>query len=322
MASYDRINYTLRPAKSIERKMLCEAFRKLSYIAEPNEYKYIGFGSPFFSDFTLVHKTLGIHDMVSIEKEVEDKNRFKFNRPFKCIELLFGNSNDILPQFRWIKKTILWLDYDYKLDNSMLTDVGTFMANAKSGSIILLTMDVTAYELATHENKKMNRIVQFKEKLDKNKIPIGVSEGDMDQLNYPKVCFRIINNEIQEDLLNRNGGLIDKLCYKQLFNFYYKDGSSPMLTIGGIIYQESDKDKINKCSFDKLGFTSCNNMLYEPYEIVAPKLTFREMRYLDQNLLIHNPNEKKHCNILSQELINNYRKVYRYFPNFVEAEVH
>src|SRR5688572_20955159 len=95
--SYERINYGLRPAKSIERKMLCEAFRRLSEFGSVESYVYIGFGSTYFSDFNLFHKQLGIRNMISLEKDKNNKARFEFNRPFKCITIEYGHSNEILP---------------------------------------------------------------------------------------------------------------------------------------------------------------------------------------------------------------------------------
>ena len=60
MSSYEQINYSLRPAKQIERKMLIEAFRNLTEFGDIGSYRYIGFGSIYFSDFNQVHKSLGI----------------------------------------------------------------------------------------------------------------------------------------------------------------------------------------------------------------------------------------------------------------------
>src|SRR5947208_3271845 len=90
-----RINYALRPAKSIERKMLTEAFGCLASFGRVSAYRYVGFGSPFFSDFILFHRTLGINNMISIEQDVDHRERFAFNRPFSCIQLEYGSSNEI-----------------------------------------------------------------------------------------------------------------------------------------------------------------------------------------------------------------------------------
>jgi hypothetical protein len=324
--SYERLYYYLRPAKSIERKMLCEALRRLLIFSDLTEYRYVGFGSTFFSDFMLIHKSLGINDLISIEKEEEDRRRFIFNRPYKCIKLRFGEANDVLPTIRWTKKIILWLDYDYSLRESMLTDIGTFISRAQTGSVILLTMDVTPDNLPEKKGEK-NRYEQLTERISKAKIPIDVKEKDLDPKNYPRVCHEIVNNEIDEILAKRNGGLENKfkLIYKQLFNFIYKDGSSPMLSIGGILYSDKDKPKIDGCNFNRLNFIRCNKDIYEPYKIDVPILTFREMRYLDKILPYENISgikNKERLTFLKTKMVEDYSKIYRYFPNFVEAEMH
>ncbi|MBK9388786.1 MAG: hypothetical protein IPN68_00865 [Bacteroidetes bacterium] len=119
--SYENINYDLRPAKAIERKMLCDLFHRLSSFNQLNRYQYIGFGSTYFSDFSQFHKNLGFKDLISIEKDIKNEKRFKFNIPYSCIKLLLGHSNEILPTLALENTpTILWLDYDYPLDHTVL----------------------------------------------------------------------------------------------------------------------------------------------------------------------------------------------------------
>jgi len=132
--SYRKFNYRVRPAKSIERKMLCETLLRLSFFEPIENYRYIGFGSTTFADFILFHKTLGIKDMISIEKRETDKVRFEFNKPFHCIDMRYGNSNEVLPSLAWQTKTIVWLDYDGFLTDSVLQDVAYTSMNLISGS--------------------------------------------------------------------------------------------------------------------------------------------------------------------------------------------
>src|SRR5262249_36600381 len=135
--SYERIHYGLRPAKNIERKMLCEAFRRLSPFAAVESYRYIGFGSTYFSDFQLVHRTLGIQHMISIERDLHNAERFNFNCPYRCIQILFGESAQVLPTIPWNVRTILWLDNDGVLRPSVLSDVAMFTTNAIAGSVLV-----------------------------------------------------------------------------------------------------------------------------------------------------------------------------------------
>ncbi len=102
--SFERFNYALRPAKNIERKMLCETFSRLVRIAPLREYQYVGFGSIGFHDFSLFHQRLGIHDMISIEAREKLRKRFAFNKPYSCIRMRWGFSYDVLPLMSWTKR--------------------------------------------------------------------------------------------------------------------------------------------------------------------------------------------------------------------------
>lgn len=174
--SYEQVNFALRPAKSIERKMLVETFRKLSGFGAIESYRYVGFGSTYFSDFALIHKTLGISNMISIERDVAKEERFKFNRPFNCIHIEFGESNDVLPNLRWDAKTILWLDYDGKLDSDILTDIKLVCSSMASGSVLVVTVNAHPQRFDGLSGNKLaeRRLQQLKVDVGADKIPNDV----------------------------------------------------------------------------------------------------------------------------------------------------
>ena len=169
--SYQNINYSLRPAKAIERRMFCELFHRLSAFNPLNKYQYIGFGSTYFSDFSQFHKMLGITDLKSIEKDKENEKRFKFNIPYSCIDLQFGHSNEILPKLQFDNTpSILWLDYDYRLDSTVLEDARTFASSALESSLILITVNATQI---TKENTPTEELKNYRYK----KLVEAVGEG-------------------------------------------------------------------------------------------------------------------------------------------------
>src|SRR5258708_2057356 len=108
--------------------MLVESIRRLSEFAMVDSYRYIGFGSTYFSDFILFHKSLGIRNMISIERDISNRPRFEFNRPYNCIRMLFGESSELLPTLAWNTKTILWLVYAGSLESYVLTHFEYFCA--------------------------------------------------------------------------------------------------------------------------------------------------------------------------------------------------
>ena len=142
LSDYERIDYTLRPAKCVERKMICEACQRLVHLHPLSSYQYVGFGSVYFHDFTLFHRQLGLKDMVSIEEDVPNEARFRFNMPYKCVDLLMGRSTEQLEEnVSWAQPTILWLDYTCRLNKEVLTDTSLFCTNAQPGSLIIVTVN-------------------------------------------------------------------------------------------------------------------------------------------------------------------------------------
>lgn len=113
------VNYTIRPCKSVERKMMCEmisAIGETSPITD-STLRYIGMGAKFFTDFSMIHRLFGLTEMYSIEKSSapEDIKRFDFNKPYKCIKMIHQKTTDFLLSTKFPakdKRNIIWLDYD------------------------------------------------------------------------------------------------------------------------------------------------------------------------------------------------------------------
>jgi hypothetical protein len=317
-ASYERIHYGLRPAKNVQRKMLVEAFRRLSGFGAVDSYRYIGFGSTYFSDFSLFHRALGIRSMISIERDTPNRKRFEFNRPFNCIRIAFGESSQILPTLPWGVRTILWLDYDGPLQSSVLTDIKYFCASAIAGSVLLVTVDVDPAELDEHNP----RLDEMRKSLGRDRVPPDVKESDLSDWGTGHVAHRIIVSEILETLSERNGGLADdnKIEYQPLFYFCYRD-SARMLTTGGLLYERGQEPIVAACGFDRLPFLRLNlRANTQPCLIEVPKLTYKEIRHLDRQLPRVKSGKLSAPKVPPTD-IKKYETIYRYFPTFAETEV-
>jgi len=310
--SYEEINYALRPGKQIERKMICETIRRLSEFASIESYRYIGFGSIYFSDFALFHRQLNMSNLISIEKDEHKQSRFEFNKPFDCIDIRFGHSNTVLPELDWNQRTVFWLDYDDRLDSKVLTDVTSFCANAVSGS--MLVVSVNAHSQANDRD----RVKELGGAVGAEKVPNGLREKDLTGWNTARTYRRIISNVIGDQIRHRNGGLpeCNQMMWQQVLNFEYADGAK-MTTIGGLIFDRGQEPHYQKCAFTNLEFVRTND---DSYRIDVPTLTYRELRYLDQQLPHATPAEIETNGIPARD-IRAYGKVYRYFPTFAEADL-
>ena len=284
MSSYKKINYNLRMAKTVERKMFIEAFRKLSVFQKIEKYRYVGFGSTYFNDFILYHKSLGLNNMVSIEKEINESDRFTFNKPYSCIKLNFGTSTLVLPTLSWDEKTILWLDYDNDLNDSILSDINSFVASAKSGSMLILTIKAHPCLINTNDEKERQekRLLDIQKRIAQEKIPPTLTGKNLNLYSLHKVYRNIIFNEIESCLLQRNGLLSEENKFRanQIFNILYQDGAR-MLTLGFVLYSKMDDTKMNDASFEDLNFFSNTE---KTFNIEIPNLTLKELKFLDSLL--------------------------------------
>ena len=307
--SYEKINFSLRPAKGAERKMIVETVSCLSALFPMAAYRYIGFGSPYFSDFSLVHRRLGITDMVCIEKEKQDKERFKFNRPFKCIDFIFENSSIALPSLKWEgRPTVIWLDYDKAISEAILSDIRVVCSSIAPGSFILLTVRAEANDFGQslpERDQKLKSIMG-------DGLPVHTL-AEIANKNFPKFLWKIIDSHIRRVIADRSGGVSyeDGLEYQQILNFDYSDGAK-MLTLGGVIYQRNQQQQLTQCGFPSLSYSRSG---VDSCSIKAPLLTFRELRTLDALL----PGDTPSLSCVPQEEVDAYCEHYRYFPNFVDV---
>jgi hypothetical protein len=310
-ATYRIVNYALRPAKFVERKMIVEALRRLEKLAALKHYRYVGFGSIYFSDFSLFHRELGIGSMVSIERDVKYRDRFEFNRPFASIELRFGEASTVLPSLDWTQRTITWLDYDGKLTVDMLADVETVVSQTASASMLLVTVN------AEPDTPIRDRVEKLRERLGRNNVPPDAGNEDLGEWGTAAICQQIIDDRIQSVLRDRNGPLPhgSQLIYDQLFNFQYQD-STKMLTVGGLFYDEGQRANVLGCNFDDV---HCVRRREDAYTLSIPNLTVREIRHLDSQLPTTNASAVRSPGLLERE-VQAYVDAYRYFPSFVYAE--
>jgi hypothetical protein len=317
--TFEKFNYGLRPAKNIERKMMCEALARLSRIARLNSYHYIGFGAVGFHDFILFHQRLGIDRMTSVEGCISAHKRVAFNRPYSCIKIRWGLSYDVIPTLKWNQRVIVWLDYDKPLSAQMLGDLAIVVSSAKSGSVVIVTVDAQPDRVDAEVNVPRRRLDDLRRRVGKDKIRASVNGADLSKWGLANVSRDIIHDYIEKTLSDRNAplGAQARLTYRQLFNFQYADNAK-MLTVGGLITDQGDTRKLSASHFQDLEFirTQEND---GAYQIESPILTLREIRFLDERL----PRISKsgrHPRWLPEVERKKYAKVYRYYPAFSEVE--
>ena len=305
--SYRSVNYDLRPAKQVERRMIIDTLQRLASQGLPiRDYQYTGFGSIYFVDFILFHRILGMHRLLSAEGEKSDEDRVMFNRPFDCVKVVMEYARDVIPTLKTDRKHLLWLDYDQKLSQDQLLDIRLASSHLPCSSMLLITVDV--------------------EPPDKNGTPAEWQEyfreqgglfydstltvQDFAADNLPFINRHIVSRAITSGLTDQPG-----LQFLPLFNFLYADGHQ-MLTIGGIIGSSKELRMIRKSKLATIHYIR-RSFKRKPYQIKVPCLTRKERLYLDLYMPCDEAWTPTEFGLESEELAA-YREIYRFFPAYAE----
>lgn len=230
MASFNAVNYSLRPSKSIHRHVVFDGLARLIAHMHLQDIVYVGMGSIWFTDFVLAHRVLKIRDMISIEKDDVGKARAEFNAPFSTITVKHGTCAEKLPELcsdtqLKARPWIVWLDYDYEFNENVAIDLRFIVENAPINSVILATFNGVESKYGRMPERARNLRGIFG----------NVTPDDIPKERLQKPAMQETLSDFGLSFLKaaalekaRPGGFIEA------FRIIYTD-SSPMITVGGVL---------------------------------------------------------------------------------------
>lgn len=295
-----KLRYQLRPAKYVERLMIADALRKLGNSFHLSDYTYIGFGALEFVDFKVFHKALGLQQMISIEGDTYNADRYLFNAPYATIKMKFGMASEVLPSLDWTGLRIVWLDYEQHLDKEVIRDVETVVRSLVAGSVLLVTVCAQAA-------RSGERIRTLTEKVGEELLPPELKEAQLSAAGLPLIQRGLLSGIAVKTAQARAGSIE----LKQLFDFVYAD-EAQMQTMGWIASAPNVQIAIDQCRFGDLPFVR-DGSEETPYRIVVPVLTAKEVRHLTERLPLPTETELSE-NWLSKEEQSHFASFYRWYP--------
>lgn len=312
VASFEKINYALRPNKNIERKLIVDILRRLRPTFPFDEYRYIGMGSLWFVDFRLIHQALRIRDMISIESEAPD--RAEFNRPFHCVRVEDGDTSTVLARLDLReKRAIIWLDHDSDLRGPAIRDAAYVAERVPSGSIVAVT--VNAHHGQLKNRKDMTELEALHDDVG-DLMPSPIEKDALNRKGFPGTVARVLHASFVHALA-RSGR---EERFHPLINFTYQDGA-PMVTVGGMIASPSEVAALEAADLGTLDYVLAAGD--EPYQIEVPLLTFKEKAALDRCLprdggLTEDLLRTEYSFSLRDSDVEGYSRFYLHYPVFGE----
>ncbi len=311
MASFDTVNFGLRPSKSIQRQIVFGGIRLLQSRLDLKEPVYVGLGSIWFVDFVMAHKILSINDMISIEQDDIGYLRARFNSPFATVDVRRGSSSEVLPRLCEdagvnARPWVIWLDYDRSFDEDASDDMRLIVESAPENSIVLATFNAaeTKYGAA---NERPDRLKELFEGV----VPEGLSKNQCKEHRMQRTLADLAVNFMKAiaSEARRPGGFVPA------FQIIYRD-TAPMVTAGGVLPSEANR----RLAESRIKATDWR--CRPPAAITAPHLTIREAMALQSRLpdpagLTRGVVQALGFD-LEEEQIRVYERYYREYPSFAE----
>jgi hypothetical protein len=320
--SFRRIDYSIRPAKYAERRMLLDVFRRLASFEPLEEYRYVGFGSVWFSDFVLFHRAIGIRHMLSIEKAVGSRDRFEANKPFN-IAIDYRPSSVVLPEMGYDRRQFIWLDYDDPITLDMVRDVATVAARARSGTLLAVSVQchrapdiAEADRAALNDPLALSAVERFRARMGAHRVAPDLSGAELASWPFGELSRNLFLSEIASALETRR--LADpesELRFQPICDFEYEDGAK-MTTTVGVFVAPDEQPRLAACYFNQLEFLDpAGGAIYIP----TPKLTIKEFRHLEKQLPLP-AGSNLDLGFIPPGEASRFAEMYRYFPNFAVVE--
>lgn len=313
MASFDHVNYAIRPNKAVERKIIFSNLTTLSSRLPLADFQYVGLGSMWFVDFNIAHRALGITRMTSLERAGFPYSRALFNQPYNCINVIEGDTSRVLPDLPLGERpAIAWMDYDGTISASVLTDISVLTERCATNSILLVTVNAHKGSLPDKDENgatlgdesRLRRVVG-------DLLPSPVDPKTFQQRNYPKLICSILQNQFERALVGSGRPEV----FIKLFEVIYSDGP-PMATVGGILADRALAEGISQL----VQSTSWNGIASEPINV--PPLTLKEKLTIDRLLPSMAALDTAALDgvgiKLEPEQVEAYRRYYRQYPIFGE----
>jgi hypothetical protein len=312
MASFDTINYSLRPSKNIQRQLVFSGVRHLQNHLDLDGLAYVGFGSIWFTDFLLAHKTLNVQDMVSIEAHDIGYKRAQFNKPYATVRVRHGPSASILPELYadealGARPWFCWLDYDYELNESVRDDIRSILENVPANSIFAVTFNglESKYGVAADRPDRLRQLLG-------SVVPDSLSKADCkdDAMQETLATLSLDYMASVAADLARPGGFVPAI------RVVYRD-NAPMITVGGILPTKGAA----RIAQSEVALSTWPAMPSAP--VKAPHLTSRESAALQARL----PNVKALTRAdvqalgfdLDTDQLAAFQRYYKEYPSFAQV---
>jgi hypothetical protein len=313
MSSTNLVDFSMRPNKAIERALVFQGLAEIMRIENLSDQVYVGLGSVWFTDFLMAHRQLGIETMVSIENDEIVFRRAKFNKPYRTVRVVEGDSSERISELLDDKTLsarpwIVWLDYDKPMDEERLVELTDLVESLPRRSVLITTFNALPSRYGPPAQRGQRLAGLFGDC-----VPEDVVSDQLrlkDEVQLMGILAKAVQTTLESTALKgaRSGGFLTA------FSLKYRDGA-PMVTVGG--YLPDGDATVLKTRVSELTWPGRSD---EP--IITQPLTFKEIAALQERLPTDTPITRELVQELGFDLeeghIKSFVDHYLLYPHYAQ----
>lgn len=309
------IPYSIRHAKQTERLLILDCLRLAEGLGYPGSgYRYVGMGAAHYYDFRLLHRMLGINQMINLEQDAKFQARVAHNKPFGFIRIKNMSSSSFLAyDERTSTPDVYWFDYDGGLAKTQIGDIVSVSDRAAPGDFLFVTVP----GVPSGKMQEMGSVARFEHLEEMFDDLTGELTVEMcSNKNFPWAILAILRGAF------RNAFSFKPFSFVPLMQVTYRD-SLLMCSYGGMIVEKAERGALVEAHRRELPFLA-HCLEERPFDIRDLNLTEYELELFD--LAATSRRKSRAMNQLlamgfHEADIRHYRTLMRYAPKYVERLV-
>ena len=335
------IPYHLRPHKAVDRRLFVDLLGRYERWRSLRKAAYISMGAYPLEDHKLVHRILGLRNLVAFDYNAEIVRRQIFNRPIdtcNCVchssDELITNLADVLAKAGFADATnlIVWLDYTAPAElGEQLREFVALLDKLAEGDVVRVTVNANASALFSPKHEKgmpampaegvrKVRFARLSERIG-DFLPSDVDADMMIDKCLPVVLARAFGVAV---LMAKP--VSGNMTFIPLSIIRYADGQQ-MLSLTGVVVQRNEEADIRaKLDLDSWRFASTT--WDDVHLLTVPDLTIRERLLLERVVGTASSSDIKEqlgfnfsALDVGTDFLVDYEHYYRFYPNLLAAEL-